>query len=55
MLVLGRRLNESIVVIVDGREITITVTQVGTVTKLGFEAPDDVRIVRSELTRRTPS
>lgn len=47
MLVLSRKPGESIHI---GDDVTVTVlkTSGGTV-RLGFEAPDDVRILRSEL------
>ena len=47
MLVLSRRTGESIVI---GEEITVTVIRVrGRVVQLGFNAPQDVPIHRSEL------
>jgi carbon storage regulator len=55
MLVLSRRRNESIVI--DGR-IKLTVIEVrGNQIRLGIEAPDEVRITRSELlgARATPA
>lgn len=48
MLVLLRKQNESIVI---GDNIVVTVLSVkGGTVKLGFTAPNDVRIVRTELT-----
>ena len=47
MLVLSRRTGESIRI---GTDITVRVVQVvGNRVKLGIEAPDDKRILRSEL------
>lgn len=47
MLVLSRKPGEKLVI--DGR-ITITITRIaGNRVTVGIEAPDDVRIVRSEL------
>jgi carbon storage regulator CsrA len=53
MLLLRRRQSESLIITVDGREIIVKVMQfdgrrVKTV-QLGIEAPDDVKILRSEL------
>ncbi len=47
MLVLGRKLGESIR-IGDGIEITIVGVQ-GNRVRLGIQAPEDVRVLRSEL------
>jgi carbon storage regulator CsrA len=52
MLVLKRKPNESVRVVgPDGRAVEITVVSVDgrDAVRLGFEAPPDVRIVRSEL------
>ena len=50
MLVLSRKHNEEIVI---GDEIKITVVRVkGNSVRLGIEAPNDVPIVRGELTFR---
>ena len=47
MLVLSRKVGESIQI---GEKITLVVTRViGNRVTFGFEAPSDVRIVRSEL------
>lgn len=47
MLALGRRENESIVILLpDGRTVTVTTKRR---TVLMFDAPQDVRIERSEL------
>lgn len=47
MLVLARKLNESIVI---GNNIRITVVSVsGNATRLGIEAPPDVRVDRLEV------
>lgn len=51
MLVLGRRIGERILLMTPGGE-TIVVTLIraeGTKGRLGFEASDDVRIIREEL------
>ena len=51
MLILNRRPKESITIMVGDTEITVTVTKILTRTqvKLGIDAPDDVKILRSEL------
>lgn len=50
MLVLSRKKGESVVLrCPGGLEIVVTVTAVGLVPRLGFDAPDDVNIVRGEL------
>ena len=47
MLVLGRKPNESIIIEVPGIvPITVTMLENG---KLGFEAPEEVKIIREEL------
>ena len=47
MLILGRKPNESIILEVPGHKpITITMLENG---KLGFDAPDEVKIIREEL------
>ena len=49
MLVLQRRTGESVVI---GNNIKVTVVEVrGQRARLGFECPDDVGILRSELTK----
>ena len=49
MLVLTRKLNEQIAI---GEEITITVLRIkGNRVRIGVSAPEDVRVVRSELPR----
>lgn len=48
MLVLSRKVGEKIVI---GNDIVLTVVNVqGDRVRLGIDAPDDVRILRSELT-----
>ena len=51
MLVLSRKRNESIVVTVQGIDITITVVAIrgGDKVRLGFEAPKEVDIHRQEV------
>ncbi len=52
MLVLSRKKSESIVI--DGG-IKVTVLEVkGNVVRLGFEAPKEVSILRSEICERSP-
>lgn len=52
MLVLSRKINESIVI---GADITVTIVDIrGDKIRLGIEAPNEVRILRSELTQRDP-
>ena len=47
MLVLSRKIGESVVI---GEGITVTVTRInGNRVTLGITAPDDVRVLRSEL------
>ena len=54
MLSLRRKLNESIVIQgPDGKNITITITRVrGETISLGFDAPQEYRIWRSEILPR---
>ncbi len=53
MLVLSRKLNESI--IIDG-DIRITIVGIrGNHVRIGIEAPDSVRIIREELQDRDSS
>ena len=50
MLVLARKQGERIMLVVNGETIVLSVESVkGERVKLGFEAPDSVRIVREEL------
>lgn len=50
MLVLGRKWNEQIVILVGDKTITLTVTKLEPgVVKLGFEAPKDVLVFRKEV------
>jgi carbon storage regulator CsrA len=50
MLVLSRRVGQSVCILVGGEVIKVTVVhQTSGCTKLGFDAPDDVRILREEL------
>lgn len=51
MLVLSRKMNES-VAIGDNIKITIVGVQNGTV-KIGFEVPDNVPVMRTELLAKT--
>lgn len=49
MLVLSRKLGETVVI---GDDIRVTIVAIqGSQIRLGFTAPDDVRIFREELTR----
>jgi carbon storage regulator len=53
MLVLSRKEGERLVI---GDDITIVVSKVnGNRVSIGIEAPRDVRIVREELTTKTPA
>lgn len=51
MLVLGRKVNESVVcTLPDGKEVKVTICSLSTHrVKLGFEAPDEIEILREEL------
>ncbi len=50
MLVLERKPNQVVVVKANGVEIRVMITSVrGNSVKIGFEAPQEVRIVREEL------
>ncbi len=50
MLVLSRRKNETIELEHDGTVIKVTVVRIDSSrVRLGFEAPQDVRIIRSEI------
>lgn len=52
MLVLTRKVGEKIVI---GGNIELTVLEIqGTRVRLGFEAPDSVRVLRSELIPQSP-
>ena len=54
MLILSRNIDQSIIVILPNKEeilVKILGTERGRVT-VGFEAPDDVKIIREELIRR---
>ena len=58
MLVLGRRVNERLTIFLpDGREIILTIcaTTTARIVRLGIDAPDDVRILRTELSDRASS
>jgi carbon storage regulator CsrA len=47
MLVLTRKLGQKLVI---GQDITVTIVEVvGNKVRLGIEAPDDIRVLRSEL------
>lgn len=52
MLVLSRKAGESIVI---GEGIEVTVLNVGNKVSIGITAPDEVRIVRSELLEEHPT
>lgn len=56
MLVLSRRANEQIRITVHGVEILLTQIEVrGKRSRLGFEAPTEVKIVRTEVeTKEVP-
>jgi carbon storage regulator len=49
MLVLSRKLSEQIQI---GDDITITVVRVGPVVRIGIDAPDSMKIKRTELIER---
>lgn len=50
MLVLTRKLNESIVIKVPGSDIIITVVRMeGGQVRLGIDAPRDIPVIRAEL------
>jgi len=59
MLILTRRLGDSVLLKYPGGEITVTYLSQqgpkGTEVRMGFDAPDDVNIVRSEILDRYPS
>jgi carbon storage regulator len=54
MLVLSRKANQTVIVTLpDGREMRVTVVDIDrNKIRLGFDAPDDVKIMREELVRR---
>ena len=53
MLVLSRQNSEQIYLYVGDERITVTVVRVdGDKVRLGFDAPDHVKILRSEVKRR---
>jgi carbon storage regulator len=53
MLVLTRTKNESVQVELDGREVTVKILGVdGGKVRIGFEAPEEVRILRTEIIDR---
>lgn len=51
MLVLTRKTGQAVrITTEDGREVTVTVTSAGEGwARLGFEAPDSVRVLRTEI------
>ena len=52
MLVLSRKQGEGIVIRTDAGDVTVTATQItGGRCRLGITAPDEVRILRTELER----
>ena len=58
MLILTRRLGDSVLLKYPGGEITVTYLSLqgptGTEIRMGFDAPKDVNIVRSEILDRYP-
>jgi carbon storage regulator CsrA len=54
MLVLARKTGETVIVTLpDGREMRVVVVDIDrNKIRLGFTAPDDVKIMREELVRR---
>ena len=55
MLVLSRRPHESIVITALGRTIRVKVVDIrGDRVRLGFDAPDEVEILRQELVQDSP-
>lgn len=59
MLILTRRLGDSVLLKYPGGEITVTYLSsqgpTGTEIRVGFDAPKDVNIVRSEILDRYPN
>ena len=59
MLILTRRLGDSVLLKYPGGEITVTYLSQqgpkGTEVRMGFDAPEDVNIVRSEILDRYPN
>jgi len=59
MLILTRRLGDSVLLKYPGGEITVTYLSQqgpeGTEVRMGFDAPQDVNIVRSEILDRYPT
>jgi carbon storage regulator CsrA len=59
MLILTRRLGDSVLLKYPGGEITVTYLSQqgpeGTEIRVGFDAPQDVNIVRSEILDRYPT
>ena len=50
MLILSRKKSESIRIMLDGKEVVLTVlSQNPASVRLGFDAPQEVKILRSEL------
>jgi len=58
MLILTRRMGDSVLLKYPGGEITVTYLSQqgppGTEIRIGFDAPNDVNIVRSEILDRYP-
>lgn len=58
MLILTRRMGDSVLLKYPGGEITVTYLSqqgpTGTEIRIGFDAPEDVNIVRSEILDRYP-
>lgn len=56
MLVLSRHRSESVVLVLpDGREVNVTLCDVrADKARIGFEAPQDVKIMRREIYRPEP-
>ncbi len=49
MLVVARKVNEGLVLEIDGKVIEIQITDIGSQVRLGVSAPQDCKIWRKEL------